>query len=324
MNAHANNRKKHPMQAFFLRGLIALLPIVFTITILVWVYAFVAQYVTGPVNSVIYWSLEHNGIGWRALDAMGVDPLDPQYVSSDLPRGLEQRMGERNVTRIDPGFPALLDEYRTDNTKFLRNLKLLAIDSDELHASVVKRVPPVVGLVVSLLLVLTLGSLAGGFVGRSVLRRTERAMHLIPVVRSIYPYTKQLVDFFLSDQHVEFDAVVAAPYPNPHLMSIGFVTSAGLKTLREKTGENLVSVFIPSSPMPMTGYTIFIPAEKLTPLPFTVDEALRTLVSGGVLIPPHEVANITSGEAMAKAFGAPLPSPTEKERNESEQEGATS
>ena len=318
MKAEPNKQRKHTMQAFFLRGLIALLPIVFTLTILVWLYAFVTQYVTGPVNNVIYWSLEHNGLGWRALDAMGVDPLDPAYLSSDLPRGLEQRMGETGVTRLDPEFPALLREYRDDEMRFLRNHKLLAIDGDELHASVVKRVPPVVGLVVSLMLVLSLGSLAGGFVGRSVLRRTDRTMHLIPVVRSIYPYTKQLVDFFLSDQHVEFDTVVAAPYPNPELLSLGFVTSAGLKTLREKTGENLVSVFIPSSPMPMTGYTIFIPAEKLTPLPFTVDEALRTLVSGGVLIPPHELADLTSSEAMTQAFGEALPArrPTPKAEEE--------
>jgi len=298
MSASKSKAKSHPMQAFFLRGLIALLPIVFTLTILVGAYRFVNQYVTGPVNRVIYWSLEHNGAGWRALDAMGIAPLSEEFVAKDLPRGFEDRMRERNITRLSPEFDATLQEYRRENLHFLRDLEKLAIDSEDLHTRVAQRVPPFVGLVVSLLLVLTLGSLAGGYVGRSVLRRTERAMHLIPVVRSIYPYTKQLVDFFLAERHHDFDTVVAVPYPTKGLTSIGFVTSAGLKTLREQRGQNLVSVFIPSSPMPMTGYTIFLPAEELTPLPITVDEALRTLVSGGVLIPPHEDTGITGSEAM--------------------------
>ena len=60
--------------------------------------------------------------------------------------------------------------------------------------------------------------------------------------------------------------------------------------MREETGLNLVAVFVPSSPMPMTGYTIFVEANRLIPLPISVDEALRVTVSGGVLIPPGEAA----------------------------------
>lgn len=323
MNAQKTKAKNHRLQAFFLRGLIALLPIVFTVTILIAAYGFVTQYVTGPVNGVIYWSLEHNAAGWRALDAMGVNPLDHEFISKELPRGLEDHLRARGLTPESREYSATLAEYRSNNMSFLRDLPALAIDADDLHDRVAQRVPAVVGLVVSLLLVLTLGSLAGGFVGRSVLRRTERAMHLIPVVRSIYPYTKQLVDFFLAEKHHEFDTVVAVPYPNKGLISIGFVTSAGLKSLRERTGKNLVSVFVPSSPMPMTGYTIFIPAEELTPLPFSVDEALRTLVSGGVLIPVHEETGVSGAEAMAQVRTVPVAGDS-KQASAHEQEEASS
>lgn len=316
MSAPKTKAKNHRLQAFFLRGLIALLPIVFTVTILVAAYGFVTQYVTGPVNGVIYWSLEHNAAGWRALDAMGVDPLSHEFVAKDLPRGLEDRLGSRGLTRSSLEFTQVLAEYRRENMRFLRDLPELAIDTEDLHARVAQRVPPFLGLVVSLLLVLTLGSLAGGFVGRSVLRRTERAMHLIPIVRSIYPYTKQLVDFFLAEKHHEFESVVAVPYPNKGLISIGFVTSAGLASLRKRTGKNLVSVFVPSSPMPMTGYTIFIPAEELTRLPFSVDEALRTLVSGGVLIPVHEETGLSGAEAMAQVLAPADDTATEPSRED--------
>jgi len=181
---------------------------------------------------------------------------------------------------------------------------------------VLLRIPPVVGLAVSILLVLSLGSLTGGIIGRTIISRGDKAMHRIPLVRSIYPYTKQLTDFFLAERKFEFETVVAVEYPRKGLHSIGFVTSAALKTLREHTDENLVSVFVPSSPMPMTGYTIFVPAEDLVPLPFTVDEALRTVVSGGVLVPPHEDAGITASEAMARTHAHRLGASSDLEDEE--------
>ena len=114
-------------------------------------------------------------------------------------------------------------------------------------------------------------------------------MQQIPVVRSVYPYTKQLVEFFLTETEFEFDTVVAAPYPTDGVYSIAFVTSEGMKTINEALGgKRYVSMFVPTSPMPMTGYTVFIDAEKLIPLPISVDEALRVTISAGVLIPPHE------------------------------------
>jgi uncharacterized membrane protein len=140
-----------------------------------------------------------------------------------------------------------------------------------------------------------------------MLLRGERFFAKIPLVRSIYPYAKQLVDFFLAERSFDFDTVVAVPYPRHGLYSMGFVTSSAMKTLRKTSGDNLISIFIPSSPMPMTGYTIFVPVEEVVPLPITVDEALRTIVSGGVLIPPHERVSITVEEVLAEAHGPSSP-----------------
>ncbi|HVS18091.1 MAG TPA: DUF502 domain-containing protein [Planctomycetota bacterium] len=292
--------RRRPAQRFFLRGLITLLPVVFTVFILITAYKLVTQYVTGPVNSVIYWCLEQNALGWHGLRATGIEPYSDEYLApASLPLELQDR--QRELGSNDARFRAELAAWRASKEGFLRDLDALAIQGERLRRDVTARVPTVIGLVVSLLLVVTLGSLAGGYLGSRLVQRAERAMHVIPVVRSIYPYTKQLVDFFLAERKFDFDTVVAMPYPRRGVWSLGFVTSSGLKSLREHSQRNLVSVFVPSSPMPMTGYMVFIPAEDVVPMPFTVDEALRVIVSGGVLIPPHEKVDIDARAALAEA-----------------------
>jgi uncharacterized membrane protein len=299
-------RKPHRLQAFFVRGLITVLPLLFTVFILMAAFRFVDGYVTGPVNTAIYWSLEENGAGWKALELLGIDPRSEEYLADQFPRRLAERIAARRVTSADPAYLELVSEWRRENEGFLKDLDELAIDREALHAAVALRIPPVVGLVVSVLLVLTLGSFAGGLLGRTLLARGDRMLARVPLVGSIYPYAKQLVDFFLAERSFEFDTAVAVPYPRKGLYSLGFVTSASFETLRRATGKNLITVFVPSSPMPMTGYSVFVPAEELVPLPISVDEALRTIVSGGVLIPPHEMPALGGTELLAQARRAEM------------------
>ncbi|MEM6571980.1 MAG: DUF502 domain-containing protein, partial [Planctomycetota bacterium] len=169
---------------------------------------------------------------------------------------------------------------------FLRDFKALAIDREKLRAAI--PFPEWIGLMLAGLIVLFLGYLASGFLGRGLIASFDKALTRIPIIRSVYPYTKQLVDFFLSDSDLEFDTVVAAPYPSEGVWAIGFVTGGGLKTVHAELGGNFLSVFIPTSPMPMTGFTVFIEASRLIPLDISVDEALRVTVSAGVLVPAAE------------------------------------
>jgi uncharacterized membrane protein len=217
-----------------------------------------------------------------------------------LPLELQELLRERGYA--DPEFQAQLARYRAARESFFRDFDDLAIQRARLRRDVTDRVPRLVGLVVSILLVLSLGSLAGGFLGRKVLEGIDRTLYAIPVVRSVYPYSKQFVDFFLGQRKLAFDTVVAVPYPSAGLWSTGFVTGRSLRTLRERSGENLVTVFVPSSPVPMSGYTIFVAEEKLIPLPFTVDEAVRIIVSGGVLVPPGELVEGSPTQALGAAI----------------------
>jgi uncharacterized membrane protein len=149
-------------------------------------------------------------------------------------------------------------------------------------------VHPLIGVLLSLLLVLWLGWLVGGFVGRRLMQHVDRTMTLIPVVKSVYPYSKQLVEFFFQKKKIEFDTVVAVPYPTDGLWALAFVTNGSLRSLDAQTGKELVCVFLPTSPMPMTGYTLFVDVERIVPLSIPIDEAVRIVMTGGVLLPTQE------------------------------------
>lgn len=146
-----------------------------------------------------------------------------------------------------------------------------------------------VSVVFVLLGILVVGWWLGGILGRRVYAVVDRMLHHTPVVSAVYPHVKQITEFFLgTDAQVEFERVVAIPYPRKGIYSLAFVTGSSLRSLQEATQDDLVSVFVPSSPMPVTGYTLFVPRTELITVNMTVEEALRTVISGGVLVTPKE------------------------------------
>lgn len=151
-----------------------------------------------------------------------------------------------------------------------------------------------IGFPLAIIFTVFLGYLAATFLGRFLLRLLERSvLTQFPLIRSIYPYAKEFSNLFLSDQHkMIFKRVVAIPYPRPGLYSIGFITSEGLKDFDNAFGKKSVTVFLPTSPTPFTGWTVFAPREEVITLNLSVDEAIRLLVTGGVLIPPHQMTDL--------------------------------
>ncbi len=302
-------REKNKQKNFFVRGLVVLLPTVLTIFIFATVVQFVNTYLTKPINATILTVLDSNAVGWQALGMMNVDPRAKTFVDLEsLPTSLQDRIGAgRELGTIDaPEALAAIENYRDERYTFVRDFGSLAIDRAKLRDSI--PVPRWVGLVIAATIVLFLGYLASGFLGRSLITGFDKALTRIPLVRSVYPYTKQLVDFFLSDNELEFDTVVAAPYPSEGVWAIGFVTGGGLKTVHEELDGTYLSVFIPTSPMPMTGFTVFLPAHKLIPLDISVDEALRVTVSAGVLVPESErVTDFDEAHERWQALGMETP-----------------
>ena len=145
------------------------------------------------------------------------------------------------------------------------------------------------GLIVAAIIVYICGRLVGGFIGRAFYKRIEKIMVAVPVIRKVYPYIKQLVDFLINDEDKpKFSRVVAVEYPRKGIWSVGFMTGGSLQTI-EKQIPDSITVFIPSSPTPFTGYTITVQKKDTVDLPISVEEAIRFAVSGGVLVPDHQI-----------------------------------
>ncbi len=164
-----------------------------------------------------------------------------------------------------------------------------------------------IGVGLAVLLVYVVGLFVGNLIGRTIWRLAEVAVMRIPLIRAIYPAVKQVTDFVLAERKQQFQStsVVAV---QPHAMgiwSIGLVTGSGLQTLSDKLGEEMVTVFIPSSPTAFSGYVVVVPRESVVELPLKVEEAMRLLVSGGVITPPA-ASMLSSGVSVPAVAPAPL------------------
>ena len=154
------------------------------------------------------------------------------------------------------------------------------------------RVPPVVGtllaLVLAFLVAVFVGLVLASFIGRTVWGVLEKRVFNFPVIRLIYPSVKQITDFIFGEQRMSFKRVGLVEYPRKGVYSIGFMTGEGFTSLKERTGREMVTFFIPSSPTPFTGYCVQLAREEVIELDMPVDAVLRYTVSGGVILPVSE------------------------------------
>ena len=143
------------------------------------------------------------------------------------------------------------------------------------------------GVVLAVLLVYVVGVFVGNLLGRTMWRLAEHGVMKVPVLRGIYPAVKQVTDFVLSERSDQFqESKVVAVEPHAKgIWSIGLVTGTGLRPLNEATGQEMVTVFVPSSPTAFSGYVLVVPKSSVIELPLKVEEAMRLLVSGGVIAP---------------------------------------
>jgi uncharacterized membrane protein len=148
------------------------------------------------------------------------------------------------------------------------------------------------GVVLAVLLVYIIGLLVGNLLGRTLWRIGEGALFKIPLIRAIYPAVKQVTDFVLADKKSQFTGsrvVAVEPHANG-IWSIGLVTGRGVRALGQPAGKEMITVFVPSSPTAFSGYVLVVPRENVVDLPLSVEQAMRLLVSGGVIDPHAENA----------------------------------
>lgn len=144
---------------------------------------------------------------------------------------------------------------------------------------------PGAGIILCLVLLLGVGFLADNFIGARVMRWAESMLGRVPLVRSIYSGSKQLADMVLGEGGTSFRQVILIEYPRKGLWTIAFITGGPLREAREKAGHDLITVFVPTTPNPTSGFIILVPREDVITLQMSVEEAMRMIISLGVVTP---------------------------------------
>ena len=148
---------------------------------------------------------------------------------------------------------------------------------------------PGLGLAATLLLLIVVGwilSALGGWIGgRSLLSMWEHLLTSIPGVGILYGSTKSIGEAFVSRRHEAFKQVVLVPWPSPGIYRVGFVAGRPAADVRERLGEDTEVVFVPHTPNPASGFVHYVPRASVIYLDWTVEDALRVIISGGVVQP---------------------------------------
>ncbi len=153
--------------------------------------------------------------------------------------------------------------------------------SDVLGVSV-----PGIGVIVLLIVVTFIGFMVTNFFGRYMVRFGERMVSRVPVVRTIYGVLKQIFDAVLAQSEGAFRKVVLIEYPRKGIWVIGFVTSNTQGEVKRVTLEEMVNVFLPTTPNPTSGFLLFVPRKDCITLNMTVEEGVKLVISGGIVSPP--------------------------------------
>ncbi len=144
---------------------------------------------------------------------------------------------------------------------------------------------PGVGIVVSVFVVLGTGIFATNFIGKRIVYIAENLVGRIPLVRTIYNAVKQVAETIFADNSNSFRKVVLIEYPRKGIWSIGFLTGSGVSEIDRKTGNKNLVVFVPTTPNPTSGFIMAVPKSDIVELNMSVDEALKMVISLGVVQP---------------------------------------
>lgn len=157
------------------------------------------------------------------------------------------------------------------------------------------------GLVVFLVFTTFVGALTKGLFGRSLVRMAESIVDRMPIVRSIYNGLKQIVETVFSQSSKSFEKACLVEYPRKGIWAIAFVsTEAGGEVMQRTGASDLLSVFLPTTPNPTSGFLLFIPKSEVIILDMDVEEAAKLIISAGLVIPPTKEEKMKNAAKVAR------------------------
>lgn len=297
-------KKPRKSSRFIIRGMATLLPAVLTLWLLVFAYGFVRDKIASPIN----WGIRSAVISFSDWPV----PTDDDYTDvwqdglSATQREAWQIERERireGLMEIEPrpSDAAIESQLRTNRLAWMKQESEIVVLAR--RAQLEKKwntiaignwhVLDLIGLIVAIIGFYFAGAIMSNVIGRQIKDRGERLIDRVPLIRRVYPAVKQVTDFFFGDNEsqIKFNRVVAVEYPRKGLYSVGLVTGDTMRDIEKAMGEPCLTVFVPSSPTPFTGYVITVPVKDTIDLGITIEDALKFAVSGGVLVPPAQTIN---------------------------------
>ncbi len=149
-----------------------------------------------------------------------------------------------------------------------------------------------VGLTVPLLSILVIGLMARNIVGKWLLDFGEQFLQAIPLAGSVYKTLKQILETLLRDSKDKFRRVVMLEYPRKGVWTLGFVTGTVSAQLQSHLPEKMISVFIPTTPNPTSGWYAIVPEQEAINLAISIEDAFKVLISGGIVNPGNENSGV--------------------------------
>ena len=142
---------------------------------------------------------------------------------------------------------------------------------------------PGLGVIVTVVLIFVCGLVAKSYLGYKIVSSGESLVDKIPFVRSIYQSIKQVSDSMFADRRSGFKKVVLVEFPRKGIYTVGFVTGKPGPEIQSKVGQTCISVFLPTTPNPTSGYLVIVPEDDLLQVDMTVEEALTYIISVGIV-----------------------------------------
>ena len=278
-----NSSPLDPFRRAVLRGLAVLLPPLLTIVILLWVGNTVANYLLEPFEGFAHRHLTD----WFENEIISVDDVPPGQLGDGSPED-----SEKSFQQVEEKYavPTLYYEYVRVETggrmpETANELIRVYVEGQYLRRHYV--IP--LFLCVFVLVLYLLGKFLAAGIGRFFWMQFERVINRLPIIRNVYSSVKQVTDFLFSERDIEYTRVVAVEYPRKGIWTLAMVTGESMLDIRCAANEPVLSVLIPTSPMPFTGFTITVKKSETVDLNITIDQAFQFIVSCGVVVPPQQM-----------------------------------
>lgn len=284
-----------------------MLPPLLTIVIFVWVGSTINTYVMQPVKDGARWVLVHyydDGVAYIP----GVPPENSTAEKNGVTyRRLPNKQNESTSNSQwvpAPIYDVVAQQENLGENSVPTSRKAVFARYVDLTWLTPQKVVPVFTCIFILTMYL-LGKFLAAGIGRLAWSGFEKGIDRLPLIRNVYGSVKQVTDFVFSESTVEYTRVIAVEYPRKGVWSLGMVTGESMLDIASAANEPVLSVLIPTSPAPFTGFTVTIRKSEAVDLNLTIDQAFQFIVSCGVVVAPQQLPQATDPSDEGTIDAAP-------------------